>query len=162
MMKKKLVNLRVIIVFYILLFVLLTLCGCADNVADGIETSNVEFPMSGHVLYGYKHGITIYGQYMDQAGEDNAMILILVEKEEGILSKVICKSVAINDVQVSSIIKTENVTPTVTAIEIQVSSSETDIDDLQSESHATVSFEIIDLVNGTIIDKTHPVSFPCN
>lgn len=161
-MKKRPVNLKVIAIFCIILFVLLTSCKGRENPVESVEKSEVQFPMSGHVLYGYKYGVTICGQYMDQAGDDNAMVLIFVEKEEGNTSEVLCKSVAINDVQVNSIIKTEIVTSKITAIDIQVSSAETEVDELQRESQVTIDFVIIDSVNGTIIDKPHPISFPCN
>ena len=142
--------------------VLLNSCDSEDNTAEPFATSAVEFSPSGHLLYGYKHGIKIYGQYMDQAGDDNATILIFVEKDVGGSSEVFCKSVTINDVQVSTIIKTETVTPMITAIEIRVSSAEIEVDCLHRESQATVDFEILDSGNGTIIDKTQPIAFPCN
>lgn len=161
-MRKKSVNLKLIIVFCILALVFLNSCGSENNSAVPVVTSDVEFSPSGHVLYGYKHGVKIYGQYMDQAGDDNAMILLFVEKEEGSSAEVICQSVSINDVQVNPIIKNEMLTSQITAIEIQVSSSNAEVDELQSDSYVAIEFEIIDSTNGNILDKTYPISFRCN
>lgn len=161
-MSQKLINLRVIVVFFIFALVFLNSCGSEDNSAEPVVTSAVDFSPVGHVLYGYKHGVKIYGQYMDQAGDDNAMVLLFVEKEKGSSAEVICNSVSINGVQVTPIINNEMVTSQVTAIEVQISAAEAEVDELESDSFITVEFELIDSSNRKILDITPPISFRCN
>jgi len=99
---------------------------------------------------------------MDQAGDDNAMVLLFVEKEKGSSAEVICKSVSINEVQVTPIINNEMVTSQVTAIEVQISTAEVEVDELQSDSFITIEFELIDPSSRKILDITPPISFRCN
>ena len=57
----------------ILLCCMLVSCGSGQPHQETKIANENDYPISGHILYGYKHGIKVYGQYMDQAGENNAI-----------------------------------------------------------------------------------------
>ena len=146
----------------ILLCCILVSCGSDQPPQETKTTNENDYPISGHILYGYKHGIKVYGQYMDQAGENNAMILVFVKKESDCAIDVLCKSISINDTQVTSTSSTENVSDQLTAIEVYVSSAKTEVDELQEKDTVTLSLEIADSNSGQILEVTAPITFPCN
>ncbi len=135
----------------------------SDQVPQDTETINEsDYPITGHLLYGYKHGITVYGQYMDQAGENNAMILVFVKKESDCKVDLKCKSISINDTQVTTQISSENISEQLVAIEVNVSSSTAQVDELQVQDTVSIVLEIADSNSGQILEVTAPISFPCN
>lgn len=146
----------------ILLWCLLGSCRSDQSPQETNTTNENDYPISGHILYGYKHGIMVYGQYMDQAGENNAMILVFVKKESDCAVDVLCKSVSINDTQVTSASSTENVSDQLTAIDVYVSSSKTEVDELQEQDTVSLSLEIADSNSGQILEVIAPITFPCN
>ena len=146
----------------ILLCCILVSCGLDQPPQETTTTNENDYPISGHILYGYKHGIKVYGQYMDQAGENNAMILVFVKKESDCAIDVLCKSISINDTQVTSTSSTENVSDQLTAIEVYVSSAKTEVDELQEKDTISLSLEIADSNSGQILEVTAPITFPCN
>jgi len=146
----------------ILLCCILVSCGSDQPPQETKTTSENYYPISGHILYGYKHGIKVYGQYMDQAGENNAMILVFVEKESDCAVDLQCKSISINDTQVTSQFSAENISDQLTAIEVYVSSALTEVDELQESDTVSIAFEISDANSGQTLDVTAPITFPCN
>ena len=146
----------------ILLCCILVSCGSNHPSHETEITNENDYPISGHILYGYKHGIMVYGQYMDQAGENNAMILVFVKNESDCAVDVLCKSVSINDTQIAAESSTENVSDQLTAIEVYVSSSKTEVDELQEKDTVSLSLEIADSNSGQILEVTAPITFPCN
>ena len=146
----------------ILLCCILVSCGLDQPPQETKTTNENDYPISGHILYGYKHGIKVYGQYMDQAGENNAMILVFVKKESACVADVVCKSISINDTQVTAQFSTENISDQLTAIEVYVSSAKTEVDELQEKDTVTLSLEIADSNSGQILEVTAPITFPCN
>ena len=146
----------------ILLCCILVSCGSDQPPQETTTTNENDYPISGHILYGYKHGIKVYGQYMDQAGENNAMILVFVKKESDCAIDVLCKSISINDTQVTSTSSTENVSDQLTAIEVYVSSAKIEVDELQEKDTISLSLEIADSNSGQILEVTAPITFPCN
>ena len=146
----------------ILLCCILVSCGLDQPPQETKTTNENDYPISGHILYGYKHGIKVYGQYMDQAGENNAMILVFVKKESACDADVVCKSISINDTQVTAQFSTENISDQLTAIEVYVSSAKTEVDELQEKDTVTLSLEIADSNSGQILEVTAPITFPCN
>ena len=146
----------------ILLCCILVSCGSDQPPQETTTTNENDYPISGHILYGYKHGIKVYGQYMDQAGENNAMILVFVKKESACDADVVCKSISINDTQVTAQFSTENISDQLTAIEVYVSSAKTEVDELQEKDTVTLSLEIADSNSGQILEVTAPITFPCN
>ena len=146
----------------ILLCCILVSCRSDQPPQETTTTNENDYPISGHILYGYKHGIKVYGQYMDQAGENNAMILVFVKKESDCAIDVLCKSISINDTQVTSTSSTENVSDQLTAIEVYVSSAKTEVDELQEKDTISLSLEIADSNSGQILEVTAPITFPCN
>lgn len=135
----------------------------SDQSLHSADTSGEDnYPISGHILYGYKHGIKVYGQYMDQAGEDNAMLLVFLKKEEGCTADVKCTSVTINDCAVEFTINTEEISSDLSAWEVIFTSATTKIDALNKEDNATIVLEIYDSASGNIIEVTQPLKFPCN
>ena len=99
---------------------------------------------------------------MDQAGENNAMIIVFVEKESDCVADLLCKSVSINDTQVSTQIKIENISLQLTAVEINISSSTVEVDELQEKDIIGLTLEILDSNSGQILEVTAPITFPCN
>ena len=146
----------------ILLCCILVSCGSDQPPQETTTTNENDYPISGHILYGYKHGIKVYGQYMDQAGENNAMILVFVKKESDRAIDVLCKSISINETQVTSTSSTENLSDQLTAIEVYVSSAKTEVDELQEKDTVSLSLEIADSNSGQILEVTAPITFPCN
>lgn len=146
----------------ILLCCILVSCGSDQPPQETKTTNENDYPISGHILYGYKHGIKVYGQYMDQAGENNAMILVFVKKESACVADVVCKSISINDTQVTAQFSTENISDQLTAIEVYVSSAKTEVDELQEKDTVSLSLEIADSNSGQILEVTAPITFPCN
>ena len=146
----------------ILLCCILVSCGSDQPPQETTTTNENDYPISGHILYGYKHGIKVYGQYMDQAGENNAMILVFVKKESACVADVVCKSISINDTQVTAQFSTENISDQLTAIEVYVSSTKTEVDELQEKDTVSLSLEIADSNSGQILEVTAPITFPCN
>jgi len=146
----------------ILLCCILVSCGSDQPPQETKTTSEYYYPISGHILYGYKHGIKVYGQYMDQAGDNNAMILVFVEKESDCSVDVLCKSISINDTQVTAEISTENISDQLTAIEVYVSSSKTEVDELQEKDTVSLALEIANSNSGQTREVVAPITFPCN
>ena len=146
----------------ILLWCLWGSCRSDQSPQETNTTNENDYPISGHILYGYKHGIKVYGQYMDQAGENNAMILVFVKKESACVADVVCKSISINDTQVTAQFSTENISDQLTAIEVYVSSAKTEVDELQEKDIVSLSVEIADSNSGQILEVTAPITFPCN
>ena len=135
----------------------------SDPVTQNTDTPNeTDYSITGHLLYGYKYGLKVYGQYMDQAGEDNAMILVFVEKENDCVTDVLCKSVSINDTQVTAQFSIENISNQLAAIEIDISSLVTEVDELQEKDTVSLTLEIVDLKSGQTLEMTSPITFPCN
>ena len=135
----------------------------SDPVTQNTNTPNeTDYSITGHLLYGHKHGLKVYGQYMDQAGENNAMIIVFVEKESDCVADLLCKSVSINDTQVSTQIKIENISLQLTAVEINISSSTVEVDELQEKDIIGLTLEILDSNSGQILEVTAPITFPCN
>lgn len=146
----------------ILLCCLLGSCRSDQSPQETNTTNENDYPISGHILYGYKHGIMVYGQYVDQAGENNAMILVFVKKESDCAVDVLCKSVSINDTQVTAQFSTENISDQLTAIEVYVSSSKAEVDELQEKDTVSLELEISYSNSGQTLDVTSPITFPCN
>ena len=154
---------KVIVIWIcILLCCILVSCRSDQPPQETTTTNENDYPISGHILYGYKHGIKVYGQYMDQAGENNAMILVFVKKESACVADVVCKSISINDTQVTAQFSTENISDQLTAIEVYVSSAKTEVDELQEKDTVSLSLEIADSNSGQILEVTAPITFPCN
>lgn len=146
----------------ILLCCLLGSCRSDQSPQETNTTNENDYPISGHILYGHKHGIMVYGQYVDQAGENNAMILVFVKKESDCAVDVLCKSVSINDTQVTAQFSTENISDQLTAIEVYVSSSKAEVDELQEKDTVSLELEISYSNSGQKLDVTSPITFPCN
>lgn len=146
----------------ILLCCILVSCGSDQPPQETKTTNENYYPISGHILYGYKHGIKVYGQYMDQAGENNAMILLFVEKESDCTSSLQCKSISVNDTQVTAQISSENISEQITAIEVYVSSALTEVDELKEQDTVSLSLEIVDSQSGQTLEVTSPITFLCN
>ena len=141
---------------------ILVSCGSDQALKETNTTTENNHPISGHILYGYKHGIMVYGQYIDQAGENNAMILVLVKRESDCDVDVLCKSVSINGTQITAASSTENVSDQLTAIEVYVNSSQTEVDELHEKDTVSLSLEIADSNSRQILEVTAPITFPCN
>ena len=75
---------------------------------------------------------------------------------------VVCKSISINDTQVTAQFSTENISDQLTAIEVYVSSAKTEVDELQEKDTVSLSLEIADSNSGQILEVTAPITFPCN
>lgn len=146
----------------LLLCCMLMSCGSDQAPQNTDTTKEDDYPVTGHLLYGYKHGLMVYGQYMDQAGENNAMILLFVEKESDCIADLLCKSISINETQVTTRISTENISDKLVAIEVDISSSTTEVDELQEQDTVSIVLEIIDSNSGQSLEVTAPISFPCN
>ena len=154
-------KLTVVLICFLLCCVLVS-CE-SDQAPQNTDTINEsDYPVTGHILYGYKHGIKVYGQYMDQAGDNNAMILVFVEKESDCAVDLLCKSISINDTQVTAQFSTDNISDQLTAIEVYVSSAKTEVDELQEKDTVSLSLEIADSNSGQILEVTAPITFPCN
>lgn len=155
---------RIVIVTFVCLFLCCIFVSCGSDQSPQ-ETNTInenDYPISGHILYGYKHGIKVYGQYMDQAGENNAMILVFLEKESDCAVDLQCKFISINDTQVTAQFSTENISDQLTAIEVYVSSALTEVDELQENDTVSIALEIFDTNSGQKLDMTAPITFPCN
>ncbi len=139
-------------------------CSCGTSFKND-EIDKVvkdDFPITGHLLYGYKHDIMVYGQYMDQAGENNAMVLIFVEKESHNSIDVCCKSVSVNGTQVESSITIKTISPLLSALQINLTSFTTKIDQLSGEDEIMLQLDIVDTQSNTTIEVTEPIIFSCN
>lgn len=153
-----------VIVALVCLLLCYILVSCeSDQLPQETNTINENnYPISGHILYGYKHGIKVHGQYMDQAGDNNAMILVFVEKESDCAVDLLCKSISINDTQVTAQFSTENISDQLAAIEIDISSFVTEVDELQEKDIVSLTLEIVDSQSGQTVEATAPIAFPCN
>lgn len=90
------------------------------------------------------------------------MILVFVEKESDCSVDVLCKSISINDTQVTAEISTENISDQLTAIEVYVSSSKTEVDELQEKDTVSLALEIANSNSGQTREVVAPITFPCN
>ena len=153
-----------IAVAIILIICIFTACGTnAEKSQNDVSVLNSEeFPVTGHTLYGYKHDLMVYGQYMDQAGNNNAMVLIFVKKELDCSVDVNCKSILINGDQIEASITTETITPLLSVLQINMTSEITDIDQLSKNDEVALRLEIINTETNNIIEVTEPIRFPCN
>lgn len=128
MIKRAIIHGLILAIIVILSFCMLTSCQTKNQSKNDIPQDE-EFQVSGHILYGYKHGLKVYGQYMDQAGEDNAMILLFVERESGSSADVNCRNISVNGTQVDSSITVETISPKLSALQINLNSSTINVDE---------------------------------
>ena len=139
-----------------------TSCGSKESPQSTDTTNESNYPITGHLLYGYKHGLKVYGQYMDQAGDNNAMLLIFLKKDSDSSADAIISSVTINGSLVETSIQTEQISSTISALAISFTSSVTEVDELSKEDTASLTLSIIDSQSGDTLDVTNSISFPCN
>ena len=151
----------VLVAAIVLAFFMLTSCGTKSQIKNDMPKEK-EFSASGHILYGYKHDLMVYGQYMDRAGENNAMVLVFVESEKNSFAYVKCESISVNGVEVETSITTETISPQLSAIQIDLISSVTNMDQLGREDEIAIKFEIVDKQSSAIIEVTKPIIFSCN
>ena len=104
----------------------------------------------------------VYGQYMDQAGEDNAMVLVFVEHAPDSTVRVNCNAISVNGVQVNSNISTEKISSSISALQINLMSEQTNIDQLCEEDEIGLVLEIMDQETNETIEITEQILFPCN
>lgn len=158
------VLLKIVMLAILCIIICVMICSCGTSFKND-EIDNVvkdDFPITGHLLYGYKHGIMVYGQYIDQAGENNAMILVFVKKESDNSVDVCCESVSVNGTQVESSITIETISPLLSALQINLTSFTTNIDQLRGEDKITLRLDIVDTQSNTTIEVTEPIIFSCN
>ena len=158
------VLLKIVMISIICVIICVMICSCGTSIKNE-EIDKVvkdDFPITGHLLYGYKHNIMVYGQYMDQAGENNAMILVFVKKESNNSVDACCKSVSVNGIQVESSITIETISPLLSALQINLTSFTTNIDQLRGEDEITLRLDIVDTQSNTTIEVTEPIIFSCN
>ena len=153
-----------IAVAIILIICIFTACGTnAEKSQNDVSVLNSEeFPVTGHTLYGYKHGLMVYGQYMDQAGSNNAMVLIFVKKELDCSTDVNCKSISINGEQIESSIISETISPLLSVLQIYMTSEATDIDQLSENDEIALRLEVINTETNSIVETTESIIFSCN
>jgi len=150
-----------ILAIIIMSFCMLISCQ-AKNQSKKEITQDEAIQVTGHILYGYKHGLMVYGQYMDQAGEDNAMVLVFVEHAPDSTVRVNCNAISVNGVQVNSNISTEKISSSISALQINLMSEQTNIDQLCEEDEIGLVLEIMDQETNETIEITEQILFPCN
>lgn len=156
--------LKMVMLFIICIIICVMLCSCGTSLKNEEidEVVKDDYPITGHLLYGYKHDIMVYGQYMDQAGENNAMVLVFVEKESDNSVDVCCKSVSVNGTQVESSIKIETISPLLSALQINLTSFTSNIDQLGEDDEISLQLDIVDTQSNTTLEVTEPIIFSCN
>lgn len=163
--KERLTIIRITLFTMLCILMCTGLCSCKTEegwIEGSPETANEDYNATGHILYGYKHGIMVYGQYMDQAGNNNAMILITITTEDNSNLEVSCPYVAINGSEVSTQIITKKLTARLTVMEIYLKSTIVEIDELNREDYVGIAFKINDKDKTRILEETAPITFPCN
>jgi len=158
------VLMKIITIVMVCSIICITVCSCESAfINDEINKAvKDDIPITGHILYGYKNDLMVYGQYMDQAGENNAMVLVFVEKGTDSYIDVCSKSVLVNGVQVESSVTIEKISPLLSTLQIHLTSVTTNIDQLSEDDNIALQLEIIDAQSNTTIEVTEPIIFSCN
>lgn len=154
---------RIFLSFLCIMLCLVSLsCQSKEETVETVNTQDDNYPVTGHLLYGYKHGLTIYGQYMDQAGDNNAMILVFVKEDDNCAVEVSFRSIKVNGTNVEFDVQSEEISSQIVAKQIYISSSNTGVDELCKEDYISLTLEIVDSLSKNTIEVTDPIIFSCN
>ena len=127
-----------------------------------IKSSEPSSPMvSGHILYD-QHEIKIYGQYVDETTIWGSSVLLYVQNTSDKNIIVSCEQVTVNNCEVSSDYNELIYANKHSVDNIPLSSTNMDINDIDSSDSIILKLKIVDADTMEIIAETNPIQFYAN
>ena len=127
-----------------------------------ITLSEPSLPIiSGHILYD-QHGIKIYGQYVDETTIWGSSVLLYVQNtsDKNIIAS--CEQVTVNNCEVSRDYNELIYANKHSVDNIPLSSTNMDINDIDSSDSIILKLKIVDADTMEIIAETNPIQFYAN